>query len=102
MHKLQSYTPNVPASGRSSVTVKTAHGYLQLAKAGKLHRVFEEIVDDANAISAHCAQFVLLGTRAVVLATPEAVQSVLKSGSFLPKLREAYHIFHWLVRVLSC
>ena len=71
---------------------------MQRAKDGKLHHVWEEMVDEANAVGAPAIQMVVLGAHMVVLATPEAAEVVLKKNSFVPKYSEGYSTFRFLVR----
>jgi hypothetical protein len=71
---------------------------VQEAKTGRAHRIWEDLVDQAAASNSSMIQLVVFGRRAIVLADPKALETVLRKQKFVPKSRQFYRAFMLMVR----
>lgn len=72
---------------------------MQVIKAGKIHDVWDELVQEADERGAAMLQLRVPGLSGIVLLEPQAVHAVLKRPQWVPRHRPVYAPFHWLVRM---
>lgn len=74
----------------------TGHLYMQRARQGKVHHVWEEMADEAGA--APMIRFNFVGNRGVAVVAPAAVAALLKKPKFVRKAPGVYDVFKFGVR----
>jgi hypothetical protein len=72
---------------------------VQEFKKGRAHKVWEELADQVAASGSFAVQFNLLGRRLILITDPKAVEVVLRKQKFVPKSRQFYRAFRYMVRV---
>ena len=78
--------------------VTRLQGLVQDAHEGYAHRVWQAAQELADARDVDFVQFSILGQPALVAASPEAVDCIVKRNDWMPKWAQARGVFCWMVR----
>lgn len=87
--------PLLLASAQVNTACKT-HLCMQRASKHQVHRVWEDIADEAG--DAPMIRYNIVGQRGVLVVSPEAVAALLKRPKFIRKAPAIYSVFYFVVR----